>query len=469
MQDADFVLQVLLHHVELVLLDRFRAVILFDALAGEDLHADDDALDARGADKGGVAHVAGLFAEDRAEQFLFRRQLCLALGRDLADQDVARLDGRADADDAAVVEVPQVAFRHVRDVAGDFFRPELGVARFDFKLLDMDRGVVIVANHLLRHQDGVFEVVTTPGHKGHQHVAAQRQFAQFRARTVREDLALLHPLAFTHNRLLIDARVLVRALELGQRINIRAHVFVDVRLRLDAHHDARAVDEVDHAGTTGHGDGTRIAGGNVFHAGAHVGRLRAEQRNGLALHVRAHQCAVRVVVLEERHERSGDGHELLGRDVNELHLLARREDEVTGLAGIDTVRLDPHVLVQLDVGLGDDEVVFFPRRQVEAVRLELDALLLGAAIGTDQFVGLDDFAVLVFRMAAGIRHQHIVDDVAVLDLAVRRLDEPELVDPGIRRQRRNQPDVRAFRRLNRADAAVVSGVDVADFEARALA
>src|SRR5207253_5944190 len=67
-KDANLVLEVLLHHVELVLLDRLRAVILLDALAGEDLHADDDPLDAGWADEARVTHVAGLLAEDRAQQ-----------------------------------------------------------------------------------------------------------------------------------------------------------------------------------------------------------------------------------------------------------------------------------------------------------------------------------------------------------------------------------------------------------------
>ena len=52
-----------------------------------------------------VADLARLLTEDRAEQTLFRRQLGLALGRDLADEDVARADLGADADDAALVEV----------------------------------------------------------------------------------------------------------------------------------------------------------------------------------------------------------------------------------------------------------------------------------------------------------------------------------------------------------------------------
>ena len=52
-----------------------------------------------------VADLACLLTEDRAQQALFRRQLGLALGRDLADEDVARADLGTDADDAALVEV----------------------------------------------------------------------------------------------------------------------------------------------------------------------------------------------------------------------------------------------------------------------------------------------------------------------------------------------------------------------------
>jgi hypothetical protein len=77
----------------------------------------------------GVAHVGGLFAEDGAQQLFFRRHRAFALRRDLADQDVARLHLGADVDDAGFVEVAlERFFADVRDVAGDFFRPELGVA-----------------------------------------------------------------------------------------------------------------------------------------------------------------------------------------------------------------------------------------------------------------------------------------------------------------------------------------------------
>ena len=58
---------------------------------------------------------------------------------------------------------------------------------------------------------------------------------------------------------------------------------------------------------------------------------------------------------------------------------------------------------------------------------------------------------------------------AALDLAVGRLDEAVLVDTAVGRQRADEADVRAFRRLDGADAAVVAVVDVADVEAGALA
>ncbi len=51
----------------------------------------------------------------------------------------------ADIDDAGLVEVLQRLFRDVRNVAGDFLRPELGVAGHHLEFLDVDRGEDVVA------------------------------------------------------------------------------------------------------------------------------------------------------------------------------------------------------------------------------------------------------------------------------------------------------------------------------------
>ena len=97
----------------------------------------------------GVPDLARLLAEDRAEQPLLRGQLGLALGRDLADQDVAGDDLGADPDDAALVEVGEHFLADVRDVAGDLLRAQLGVAGVDLVLLDVDRGEDVLLHQAL--------------------------------------------------------------------------------------------------------------------------------------------------------------------------------------------------------------------------------------------------------------------------------------------------------------------------------
>ena len=64
-----------------------------------------------------------------------------------------------------------------------------------------------------------------------------------------------------------------------------------------------------------------------------IGESLREQRHGLALHVRAHERAVGVVVLEERDERRGHRHQLLGADVHVVDAVALDGDEVAAGAG----------------------------------------------------------------------------------------------------------------------------------------
>ena len=87
-------------------LDVLGALVLLGALAGEDRASMTMPLHARRDAQRAVADVAGLLAEDGAQELLFRRELGLALRRDLADEDVARLHLGADADDAATRRGP---------------------------------------------------------------------------------------------------------------------------------------------------------------------------------------------------------------------------------------------------------------------------------------------------------------------------------------------------------------------------
>ena len=151
--DRPLVVAVLGQTLDLGALDRHRALVLVDAAAAEHAHVDDRAGDARRQLERRVAHVGRLLAEDGAEQLLLRRHRALALRRDLADQDVARVHLGADIDDAGLVEVLQRFLADVRDVAGDLLLAELGVARHHLEFLDVDRGEHVVARDALGDQD----------------------------------------------------------------------------------------------------------------------------------------------------------------------------------------------------------------------------------------------------------------------------------------------------------------------------
>ena len=218
--------------------------------------------------------------------------------------------------------------------------PSLVSRDFQLKLLDVQRGVVVLFHQLFGNQDRVLKVVAAPRHEGDQHIASQRQLALIGARTVGDDLALQHALALLDHRLLVDAGVLVRPLELGELINVAAHFAGELSgmmLALDADDNALGIDRIDDAVALGQNDRAGIARGNAFHPSADDRSFRSQQRNRLALHVRAHQRAVGVVVLEERHQRSGHRNQLLRADVDVVDFVAGDQHKVAGLAGIDQI------------------------------------------------------------------------------------------------------------------------------------
>ena len=87
------------------------------------------------------------------------------------------------------------------------------------------------------------------------------------------------------------------------------------------------------------------------------------------------------------------------------------------------------------------------------------------AILIDCYVGLCHIVLRLF-------HRRHIDDffreLSVLELAIRRLDKAVFIDASKGGERIDQTDIRAFRRFNRADTAVMGWMHVADFEARAF-
>ena len=110
------------HHIDA----RRQLVAVF---TGEDLYVNYDAVLAVRHPQRGVSHLSRLFAEDGAEQAFLGGELSLALGRYLADQDIAGTHLCADADNAALVQILERVLADVGDIAGDLLRARALVSR----------------------------------------------------------------------------------------------------------------------------------------------------------------------------------------------------------------------------------------------------------------------------------------------------------------------------------------------------
>ena len=250
----------LVAHGDFALLRDIDANQLVDAggqfvlvLPGEHLDVHHDAALAMRHAQGGVAHLAGLFAEDSAEQPLLRRQLGFALGRHLA----------------AGIQIFQGVFTHVGDISCDLLRPQLGIPGLGLEFLDMDGGEHVVLHQPLREQDSILVVIALPGHEPDEHVASQGDLALVRGGAVRQDFALLHHLVLAHQRQLVDAGALVGAGIFDELIDFNAVG------RYMAHHAALLGDDKN----------ARVIGRLTLHAGSHDGAFGNEKRNRLPLHV----------------------------------------------------------------------------------------------------------------------------------------------------------------------------------------
>ncbi len=191
--------------------------------------------------------------------------------------------------------------------------------------------------------------------------------------------------------------------------------------------DVVCVHRCDGSPRTAEHDVARVDGGPPLDARAHQRGLGDHERDGLTLHVGAHQGTVGVVVLQERDQRRGDRDDLLGRDVHVLDVGRIGEDRLTALAAEDRA----HQL----------------------------------ALGVDVRVGLRDRLVLLL---GGVEALHIGGDPPALHPSIRGLDEAELVERRVAAERADQADVRALGGLDRAHAPVVGGVDVANLDGGAL-
>ena len=164
------------------------------------------------------------------------------------------------------------------------------------------------------------------------------------------------------DRTLVDARAGIAAHELEELVSLLGAV-------AELERDALGVDRVHGTRLVADDQRARVLGGAVLHAGADDRRIRTKQRHGLTLHVRAHERAVGVVVLEERNQRGRDRDDLLRRDVHELYALGRLFDVLFGVTADDRLRHDLAArFIDRRVGLRDDVLVFAIGRQIDESR-----------------------------------------------------------------------------------------------------
>ena len=189
------------------IVDSRRQVVA--GVAREGLHVNHNAALAVRNLQRGVTDLARLLLEDGADQLLLGCQLGLALGRHLADEQIAGDHLGAHAHDAAVVEVAQRLLGAVGDITRDLLLAQLGGTRIDLVLLNVDRCQLIVGDNPLGDDDGVLKVVALPRHEGDHEVLAQGHLALLGGSTVGEHCARLDLLPRAHERLLVDDGALI--------------------------------------------------------------------------------------------------------------------------------------------------------------------------------------------------------------------------------------------------------------------
>ena len=299
----------------------------------------------------------------------------------------------------------------------------------------MDRGEDILTHHALVEHDSVLIVVTLPRHVSHEEVAAECEFAVFSSITLGEDIALLDALAFLANRTKVNGHILVGTAELGNIVDLlgRLEAYELFILRAVVQNaDGSSIYELNHAIALGGNHRAGIFADLLFDTRADNRSLGMDKGHGLAHHVRSHQCAVSIVVLQEGNERSGDRGNLLRRNVHKFHFRGRHNGIVGILAAFYFIANEGAIGTKGRIALTDDLAFFFFGREINNV-----------------------FVLEVYHRIGY--------------LSVRRFDEAEVVDLSIYAERGDKTDVRTFRRLNRAEAAVVGIVYVANLETCTLA
>ena len=94
-----------------------------------------------GNTQGSISNLTSLLTKDGTEQALLGGQLGLTLGRDLTHQDITGADLGTLLDDTVGIQILECVVTDVGNLAGNLFRPKLGITGFVGVLFNVERSI----------------------------------------------------------------------------------------------------------------------------------------------------------------------------------------------------------------------------------------------------------------------------------------------------------------------------------------
>ena len=176
-------------------LHQYARLELVTILAAKYLDANDFAATSIVHALAGVAHIFSLFTKDCTQQALFAAELLLTLWCNLADQNIARLDLRANLYNTALIQVAKAVLTHIGNIACHDFWTKLCLAHLDGVVLDIDTGKGVIFYQATAQNHRVVHVVAAPRHKGYQQVLTEGELTIGNGRALDERVALRNGLA----------------------------------------------------------------------------------------------------------------------------------------------------------------------------------------------------------------------------------------------------------------------------------
>ena len=200
----------------------------------------------------------------------------------------------------------------------------------------MDRGKDILAHHFFGDYDRILKVVSFPRHKGHLHVSTQGQFTFFGSITFTKYLTFFHLVPFSYDWFQVDTGPLVCFSELHQLVGLRVIVkayqpFFIGSIVLNG--DLLCIHILNNSISFGIDQYSGIGSYLSFQTCTYDRRVWSQQWNCLTHHVRSHQRTVRIIVLQERNQRCGNGSNLVRRNVGIFYLCWVHNREITFFTG----------------------------------------------------------------------------------------------------------------------------------------